>query len=163
VRSSRQPGFGRFIPLQLIAENTSSSIAFMPQKVTNRDDGWKGEATAILKIRGLIDSGQAQRFRRTVAKLDGVLRVNVNYILDSVTVKYDADKPTPTQIKKKLALRNHKPVIHLSNPGGNRRQDEHVADRKLPSQMMRPGDSQGWGAGSSGSLATPSGLAGSSR
>jgi copper chaperone CopZ len=83
----------------------------MPQKVTNRDDGWKGEATAILKIRGLSDSGQAQRFRRTVAKLDGVLRVDVNYILDSVTVKYDADKPTPTQIKKKLALRNHKPVI----------------------------------------------------
>ena len=70
----------------------------------------KREAIAILKIRGMSDSGQAQRFRRTAAKLDGVLRVDINYILDSVTVKYDADKLTSDQIKKKLALRNHAPV-----------------------------------------------------
>jgi copper chaperone CopZ len=79
--------------------------------------GGKGEATVILKIRGMSDSVQAQRFRRTAGKLDGVLQVDVNYILDSVTVKYDADKLTPTQIKKKLALRNHAPVIHRSDSG----------------------------------------------
>jgi copper chaperone CopZ len=77
----------------------------------------KGEATAILKIRGMSDSVQVQRFRRTAAKLDGVLRVEVNYILDSVTVKYDADKLTPAQIKKKLALRNHAPVTHRHDSG----------------------------------------------
>jgi copper chaperone CopZ len=81
----------------------------------------KGQATAILKIRGMSDSGQAQRFRRTAAKLDGVLRVDINYILDSVTVKYDADKLTSDQIKKKLALRSHAPVMRRPVSGGTRR------------------------------------------
>ena len=63
----------------------------------------------------MSDSVQAQRFRRAAAKLDGVFLVDINYILDSVTVKYDADKLTPTQIKKKLAPRNHVPVIHRSD------------------------------------------------
>jgi copper chaperone CopZ len=66
----------------------------------------KGEAIATLKLRGISDQGQAQRFRRSVAKLDGILRVDINYILDSVTVKYDADKLTSAQVKK-LALSNH--------------------------------------------------------
>jgi len=88
----------------------------------------KREAIAILKIRGMSDSGQAQRFRRTAAKLDGVLRVDINYILDSVTVKYDADKLTSDQIKKKLALRNHAPLMRQSGSGGTRGQDEHVTD-----------------------------------
>jgi len=88
----------------------------------------KGEATAILKIRGMSDSGQAQRFRRTAAKLDGVLQVDINYILDSVTVKYDADKLTSDQIKKKLALRNHAPFVRRSVPGRIRRRVEHVTD-----------------------------------
>jgi len=67
-----------------------------------------------LKVRGLSDPTKAKRLRRTVAKLDGVLRIDVNYILDSVTVKYDADKISPAQIKKKLALRNHAPAMSLS-------------------------------------------------
>jgi copper chaperone CopZ len=77
----------------------------------------KREAIAILKLRGMSDRGQAQRFRRTAAKLDGILRVEINYILDSVTVKYDADKLTSTQIKEKLALRNHAPVMRQTHPG----------------------------------------------
>jgi len=79
--------------------------------------GRKGEATAILKIRGMGDSVQAQQLRRTAAGLDGVLRVDVNYILDSVTVKYDADKLTSDQIKKKLVLRNRAPVVRRSSSG----------------------------------------------
>ena len=77
----------------------------------------KGEATAILKIPGMSDSVRAQRFRRAAAKLDGVLRVDMNYILDSVTVKYDADKLTSAQIKKKLAPRNHVPAINRPDSG----------------------------------------------
>jgi copper chaperone CopZ len=77
----------------------------------------KEEAIAVLKLRGISDRGQAQRFRRTAAKLDGVLRVDINYILDSVTVKYDADKLTSAQIKKKLTLRNHAPVMHQTGAG----------------------------------------------
>jgi len=71
-------------------------------------------ATSILKVRGLGDSVQAKRFRRTAAKLDGVLGVDVNYILDSVTVRYDADKISPAQIKKKLALRSRSPSMRPS-------------------------------------------------
>ena len=76
----------------------------------------KREAIAILKLRGIGNRGRAQRFRRTAAKLDGVLRVDVNYILDSMTVKYDADKLTSDQIKNKLALRKHAPVLHQIDP-----------------------------------------------
>ena len=65
--------------------------------------GGKGKATAILKMRGMSDSGQARTFRRAAAKLDGVLQVDINYILDSVTVMYDADKLTPAQVREKLA------------------------------------------------------------
>ena len=75
----------------------------------------KGEATVVLKLQGMSDSGQAKRLRRTAAKLDGVLRVDINYILDSVTVKYDADKLTPAQVKKKLAPSNRAPVTSGSD------------------------------------------------
>jgi copper chaperone CopZ len=77
----------------------------------------KGEATAILKIRGMSDSGQAKRVRRATDRLDGILRVDINYILDSVTVKYDADKLTSAQIRKKLALRNHASVMRQTDSG----------------------------------------------
>ncbi len=77
----------------------------------------KGEATAILKIRGMTESGQAQRLRRAAVKLDGILRVDINYILDSVTVKYDANKLTPAQVRKKLAPSNHTPVTHQIDSG----------------------------------------------
>lgn len=69
----------------------------------------KGEATAILKIRGMSNSGEARRLRLSAGKLDGILRVDINYILDSVTVKYDADKLTTAQIRKKLTPRDHVP------------------------------------------------------
>jgi copper chaperone CopZ len=72
----------------------------------------KEEATAILKMRGMSDSGQARRLRSAAAKLDGVLRVDINYILDSVTVKFDADKLTSAQVKERLT-----PIKSQTNPG----------------------------------------------
>jgi copper chaperone CopZ len=70
----------------------------------------KGEAIAILKIRGMSDAGRARRLRRAVTSLDGILRVDINYILDSVTVKYDANKLTSAQVKKKLGPSHRTPV-----------------------------------------------------
>jgi copper chaperone CopZ len=67
----------------------------------------RAEATTILKIQGMSNWGQARKLRRTAAMLDGILRVDINYILGSVTVKYDADKLTSAQVKEKLAPRNH--------------------------------------------------------
>ena len=79
--------------------------------------GGKGEAIAILKMRGMTDSAEARRLRRAAGKLDGVLQVDINYILDSVTVKYDADKLTSAQVKKKLAPTDRTPVTHQTDSG----------------------------------------------
>jgi copper chaperone CopZ len=65
----------------------------------------------------MSDSGQARRLRRAAANLDGVLRVDVNYILDSVTVKYDADKLTSAQVRKKLTPSNHAQVAYQTDSG----------------------------------------------
>lgn len=72
--------------------------------------GSKGIATAILKIQGMSDSRQARRRRRAALKLDGLFKIDINYILDSVTVRYDAGKLTPALIKKELALSKHASV-----------------------------------------------------
>lgn len=68
------------------------------------------EATAILKIYGLHESGRAQRLRRAAGTLDGVGLVHINYILDSLTIKYDAEKLTLAQIRTTLDPRKSAPV-----------------------------------------------------
>jgi copper chaperone CopZ len=70
----------------------------------------KQEAVAILKIYGMSKSGRAQRLKRAADKLDGVVLVDINYILDNVTIKYDADKLTLVQIKKRIDPSNNSPV-----------------------------------------------------
>jgi len=62
----------------------------------------KRQATAILKIKGMTLSGRAERLRLSAAELDGVFLVDINYILDNVTIGYDPDKLTLAQIKKKV-------------------------------------------------------------
>ncbi|MDG6899297.1 MAG: heavy-metal-associated domain-containing protein [Nitrososphaerota archaeon] len=74
-------------------------------------------ATAILKTRGLSEPGQARRLRRASAKLDGITRVDINYILGSVTVEYDADKLTSAQVKEMLASSIHASVTRQADPG----------------------------------------------
>ena len=67
----------------------------------------KQEATAILRIRGMDVSGRAQHLRRAVDRLDGVLLVDINYILENVTIRYDPERLTLYQIKKKLESRHN--------------------------------------------------------
>lgn len=55
-----------------------------------------------MKVPGMSRSGRAEQVRRDVGGLDGVLDVEINYILDSVTVKYDAGKLTPARVKEAL-------------------------------------------------------------
>jgi len=62
----------------------------------------KRQATAILKIHGMSKSGRAESLRRSAAGLDGVFLVDVNYILDNVTIGYDPDKLTLAQIRRKV-------------------------------------------------------------
>ena len=58
----------------------------------------RGEATVILKIQGMNNAGRAERLRYAADKLDGVLQVDIDYILDTATVKYDPDKLTLAQV-----------------------------------------------------------------
>jgi copper chaperone CopZ len=62
----------------------------------------KQEATAILRIDGMSKSGRAERLKRAVHALDGVFLMDINYILDNVTISYDPNKLTLAQVKKKL-------------------------------------------------------------
>jgi len=59
----------------------------------------KGKATAILKIHGMDNPGRAQQLKRAADRLDGVLRVDINYISDTATIKYDADRLTFAEVK----------------------------------------------------------------
>lgn len=60
------------------------------------------EAAAIFKIQGMNIPGRAKRLMRAVDTLGGVIRVDVNYILDTATIEYDADKLTLAEIEKKI-------------------------------------------------------------
>jgi hypothetical protein len=64
------------------------------------------EATAFFKLQGGDESGQPERLRRTLVRLDGVLEVKVNFILDTISIRYDSDKVTRDQIKKKVDRSN---------------------------------------------------------
>ena len=65
------------------------------------------EATALFKMGGGNESGQHERLRRVICKLNGVLEVRVNYILDTISVKYDSDALTRDEIKKKVDRSNN--------------------------------------------------------
>jgi copper chaperone CopZ len=59
-------------------------------------------AMAIFKIQRMSIPGRGKRLRREVGKLDGILAVDINYILDTVSIRYDANKLTLDRIKKKI-------------------------------------------------------------
>ena len=71
--------------------------------------GIQGVATAVMKVPGMSKPGRVRELRREMGSLDGVLHVEINYILDSVTVKYDAGKLTSAQVKKKLKSSSRAP------------------------------------------------------
>jgi cation transport ATPase len=62
----------------------------------------KGKATAVLKIRGMDNPGRAQQLRRAADQLEGVLRVDINYISETATVEYDADRLTLAQVAEPI-------------------------------------------------------------
>ena len=67
------------------------------------------EATAMFRVRGMDNSGRTQRLRRTIGSLDGILKVDINYILDTVSIKYDANRLTLDQIRKIVDRSNNVP------------------------------------------------------
>jgi cation transport ATPase len=64
------------------------------------------EATALFKLEGGNESGQHERLRRVICKLNGVRDVRVNFILDTMSIKYDSNVLTRDEIKKKVDRSN---------------------------------------------------------
>jgi copper chaperone CopZ len=62
-------------------------------------------AVAIFKAPGLNNAGQVQKLRKKVNELDGILHIEVNYILDTVSISYDSDRVSLTEIKKTIDTR----------------------------------------------------------
>ena len=51
---------------------------------------------------GMNVPGHAQKLRKKLNALDGVLEFDTNYILNTISVRYDSDKVTLAQIKKTI-------------------------------------------------------------
>ena len=62
----------------------------------------KEKAIAVLKIRGMDISGRVEELRRAADKLDGVHRVDINYISETATIEYDADRLTLAQVAEPI-------------------------------------------------------------
>jgi P-type Cu+ transporter len=60
------------------------------------------EAVAVFRVPGMSTPGRARRLKREIGKLDGILEVEINYILDTASVSYEAHKLTRDQIKEKI-------------------------------------------------------------
>jgi copper chaperone CopZ len=54
---------------------------------------------------GMNIVGQAQKLRKKVNELDGILDIDINYILDTVSITYDSDRVTLPKIRKTIDTR----------------------------------------------------------
>jgi copper chaperone CopZ len=73
------------------------------------------EATAFFKLLGGDESGKPERLSRVLSKIDGVLEVKVNFILDIISIRYDSERVTREEIKKRVDRSNKDP--DQSTPG----------------------------------------------
>jgi hypothetical protein len=59
-------------------------------------------ATAIFKTQGMHIPGRARQLRLDLSKLEGIRAVDFNYITDTVSIGYDANKLTLDTIRNTL-------------------------------------------------------------
>jgi copper chaperone CopZ len=62
------------------------------------------EAIAIFSAPGMNMAGRGQNMRLKLNKLDGILKIDINYILDTVSVSYDPEKVTLARIRKNIDI-----------------------------------------------------------
>jgi copper chaperone CopZ len=60
------------------------------------------DATATFKLHRMNDPGRSRRLKSAMSSLEGISKVDINYILDTVSIKYDAKSLTLEQIRKKV-------------------------------------------------------------
>jgi copper chaperone CopZ len=59
-------------------------------------------AVAIFSAPGMNVTGRAQKLKREVNKLEGIFEIDINYILDSVSIRYDSRRVTLAEIRRKI-------------------------------------------------------------
>jgi hypothetical protein len=60
-------------------------------------------AMVILKTHGMGIQGRARRLRSDLGKLEGIREIDFNYIMDSVSIRYDSNKLTIDEIRSAVA------------------------------------------------------------
>jgi copper chaperone CopZ len=60
------------------------------------------KAVATFKTPGVNISGQAVKLRKNVNELDGILHIEFNFILDTISIVYDSDRVTLPTIQKTI-------------------------------------------------------------
>ena len=60
------------------------------------------DALAIFEVPGIGVAGGAKKLRMEASRIDGILGIDLNYILDTVSIRYDSGRVTLANIKKKI-------------------------------------------------------------
>jgi copper chaperone CopZ len=60
------------------------------------------EALAILKAIGISTAGRKRKLRKRLTELEGIRKIEFNYILDTVSITYDSDKVTLAKIRNAI-------------------------------------------------------------
>ena len=63
------------------------------------------ETVAIFMAPGMSVPGEAQKLRKKLNELDGILEFDTNYILNTVSVRYDSDKVSLARIRETIDAR----------------------------------------------------------
>ena len=51
---------------------------------------------------GMNVPGEAQKLRKKANMLEGILELDINYILNTISIRYDSDKVTLAEIRKTI-------------------------------------------------------------
>ena len=54
---------------------------------------------------GMNVAGRAEKMRKKINQLEGILEFDINYILNTVSIRYDSDQVTLAKIRKTIGTR----------------------------------------------------------
>jgi len=57
---------------------------------------------AIFKTQGMSTPGRTQKLRLELSKLEGIRAIDINYIMDTVSIRYNSKKLTPEEIRNTI-------------------------------------------------------------
>ena len=60
------------------------------------------EAVAIFRVPGMDVEGRARRLKQEVGKFEGVLQIDINYITDTITIRFDPSRLTLDRLRREI-------------------------------------------------------------